>query len=66
MTNIGDGFGQAVGNGHQLYVTNMNVSSENENPCLDHCVAQVPCELNLTSQLETSKKDFLIGHQAVI
>ena len=55
MTNIGDGFGQAVGNGHQLYVTNMNVSSENENPCLDHCVAQVLCELNLTSQLETSK-----------
>ena len=58
MTNIGDGFEQAAGTGHQWYISDMNVPSENENPCLDHCVAQVHGELNLTSPLETSKKTF--------
>ena len=45
-----DGFWQASETGHQVYVTN-----KNENPCLYHCVARVFYELNLTSQLETSK-----------
>ena len=60
VTNFGDryfadGFWQTSETGHQVYVTNMNVSGKNENPCLYHCVARVPYELNLTSQLETSK-----------